>query len=50
MKDNCNFNKIKINLEKELDRFSSAIEKIESSIVEIENGDGERAFWNGENA
>ena len=38
-------NKIKINLERELERLSTAIEKIENYIVYIENGTGEYAFW-----
>lgn len=47
MNDFNELNKIKINLERELERLSTAIEKIENHIVDIENGTGDRAFWNG---
>ena len=47
MNDYNELNKIKINLERELDRLSEAIEKIKNYIVEVENGTGEYAFWNG---
>ena len=47
MNDYNELNKIKINLERELDRLSNAIEKIKNYIVDVENGTGEYAFWNG---
>ena len=50
MKDYNELNKIKFSLERELDRLSAAIEKIENYIVTIENGNGEKALWNGKSA
>ena len=47
MNDYNELNKIKINLERELDRLSTAIKKIENCIVDIETGTGDYAFWNG---
>ena len=47
MNDYNELNKIKINLERELDRLSNAIEKIKNYIVDVEKGTGEYAFWNG---
>ena len=48
MDKSLKLSKIKLNLDKELDRLSSAIEKLENDIDEIQKGADGVSLWNGE--